>query len=182
VVAAQPARYYGANAGGNESGPPHITGMAEPIAVLALRRKRDQISGTIAHYERLLREAEHDLAHINASLRLFEATGDAADLPPYVDLNRVLTAGRDDQDMYGGPRQRGTARYAPIGPTGNPGQGPKHLSFLAVGAVGQPPPLARLGRMSHSLSAPRSSAAALRSLYRPDNSLRPTPATPKAPL
>jgi hypothetical protein len=67
--------------------------MAEPIAVLALRRKRDQISGTIAHYERLLREAEHDLAHINASLRLFEATGEAADLPPYVDLNRVLRRG-----------------------------------------------------------------------------------------
>jgi hypothetical protein len=67
--------------------------MAEPIAVLALRRKRDQISGTIAHYERLLREAEHDLAHINASLRLFEATGEAADLPPYVDMNRVLRRG-----------------------------------------------------------------------------------------
>lgn len=67
--------------------------MAEPIAVLALRRKRDQISGTIAHYERLLREAQHDLAHINASLRLFEATGEAADLPPYVDLNRVLQRG-----------------------------------------------------------------------------------------
>ena len=67
--------------------------MAEPIAVLALRRKRDQISGTIAHYERLLREAAHDLAHINASLRLFEATGEAGDLPPYVDLNRVLRRG-----------------------------------------------------------------------------------------
>src|SRR5476649_538231 len=67
--------------------------MGEPIAVLALRRKRDQISGTIAHYERLMREAEHDLAHINASLRLFEATGEAADLPPYVDLNRVLRRG-----------------------------------------------------------------------------------------
>jgi hypothetical protein len=49
--------------------------MSEPIAVLALRRKRDQISGTIAHYERLIREAEHDLAHVNAALRLFEVTG-----------------------------------------------------------------------------------------------------------
>jgi len=67
--------------------------MGEPIAVLALRRKRDQISGTIAHYERLIREAQHDLAHVNASLRLFEATGEAADLPPYVDLNRVLRRG-----------------------------------------------------------------------------------------
>jgi len=67
--------------------------MAEPIAVLALRKKRDEISGVIAHYERLLREAQHDLAHVNASLRLFEATGEAADLPPYVDLNRVLKRG-----------------------------------------------------------------------------------------
>ena len=68
-------------------------GMGEPIAVFALRGKRDQISGTIAHYERLLREAEHDLAHINASPRLFEAMGEAADLQPYVDLNRVLRRG-----------------------------------------------------------------------------------------
>ena len=67
--------------------------MADPIAVLALRKKRDEISGVIAHYERLLREAQHDLAHINSSLRLFEATGEAADLPPYVDLNRVLKRG-----------------------------------------------------------------------------------------
>lgn len=67
--------------------------MGEPIAVLALRKKRDQISGVIAHYERLMREAEHDLAHIDAALRLFEATGEAADLSPYVDLNRVLRRG-----------------------------------------------------------------------------------------
>jgi hypothetical protein len=67
--------------------------MSEPIAVLALRRKRDQISGVIAHYERLIREAEHDLAHVNAALRLFEVTGEAADLPPYVDLNRLLRRG-----------------------------------------------------------------------------------------
>jgi hypothetical protein len=62
--------------------------MGEPIAVLALRRKRDQISCTIAHYELPPREAQHDLAHISASMKLFEATGEAAD--PYVDLNRVL--------------------------------------------------------------------------------------------
>ena len=68
--------------------------MSEPIAVLALPRKRDQISGTIAHYERLIREAEQDLAHVNAALRLFEVTGEAADLPPYVDLNRLLRRGK----------------------------------------------------------------------------------------
>jgi hypothetical protein len=67
--------------------------MGDPIAVLALRKKRDQIAATIAHYERLTREAEHDLAHVNAALRLFEVTGEAADLPPYVDLNRLLKRG-----------------------------------------------------------------------------------------
>jgi hypothetical protein len=67
--------------------------MGEPHAAFALKRKRDEISGTIAHYERLVREAQHDLAHVNAALRLFEATGEAADLPPYVDLNRVLRRG-----------------------------------------------------------------------------------------
>ena len=74
--------------------------MAEPIAVLALRRKRDQISGTIAHYERLLREAQNDLAHVNAALRLFEATGEAGDLPPYVDLNRVLRRGETTRYVW----------------------------------------------------------------------------------
>jgi hypothetical protein len=39
--------------------------MGEPIAVLALRKTRDQISRAIAHYQRLLREAEQNLAHID---------------------------------------------------------------------------------------------------------------------
>jgi len=67
--------------------------MGEKLIPLGLQRKRDEISGVIAHYERLIREAQHDLAHVNAALRLFEATGEAADLPPYVDLNRVLRRG-----------------------------------------------------------------------------------------
>lgn len=68
-------------------------GALTPDFPVALRRKPEQIPGTIAHYERLLREAEHDLAHVNAALRLFEATGQAPDLPPYIDLNRVLRRG-----------------------------------------------------------------------------------------
>lgn len=54
--------------------------MSEPIAVLALRRKRDLISGTIAKYEKLLLAAQHDLPHVNSALRLFEVSGEAADL------------------------------------------------------------------------------------------------------
>ena len=67
--------------------------MGEPIAVLALRRKRDQISGIIAEYERKISAAQHDLAHVVASLRLFELTGDPSDFPAYIDLNRLLRRG-----------------------------------------------------------------------------------------
>ena len=67
--------------------------MGEPIAVLALRRRRDQISGVIAEYERKIKEAQHDLVHVVASLRLFELTGDPRDFPLYIDLNRLLRRG-----------------------------------------------------------------------------------------
>lgn len=43
--------------------------MTDPIAVLALRRKRDEISGVIAEYENKIKAAQHDLAHVVASLR-----------------------------------------------------------------------------------------------------------------
>jgi hypothetical protein len=67
--------------------------MTDPIAVLALRRKRDEISGIIAEYENKIKAAQHDLAHVVASLRLFELTGDPSDFPPYIDLNRLLRRG-----------------------------------------------------------------------------------------
>ena len=38
-------------------------------------------------------EAQHDLAHVNATLRLFAATGEPADFPPYIDLTRVFKRG-----------------------------------------------------------------------------------------
>jgi hypothetical protein len=67
--------------------------MGDPIAVLALRRRRDHISGIIAEYERKIKDAQHDLVHVVASLRLFDLTGDPRDFPPYIDLNRLLRRG-----------------------------------------------------------------------------------------
>src|ERR1700753_2910216 len=67
--------------------------MGDPIAVLALRRRRDQISGVIGEYERKIKEAQHDLVHVVASVRLFELTGDPSEFPPYIDLNRLLKRG-----------------------------------------------------------------------------------------
>ena len=67
--------------------------MAEPLSVTMLRAKRDKIRDVIAAYERKLRLAQTDLAHVNATLRLFAATGEPEDFPPYMDLTRVFQRG-----------------------------------------------------------------------------------------
>ena len=67
--------------------------MGEPIVILALRKKRDRIESAIAGYERKIKEAQADLAHVTASLRLFELSGDPAEFPAYIDLNRILRRG-----------------------------------------------------------------------------------------
>ncbi len=71
--------------------------MAEPLSVTMLRKKRDKIRDVIAAYEARLREAQADLAHVNATMRLFAASGEPADFPPYVDLNRVFRRGETTQ-------------------------------------------------------------------------------------
>ena len=67
--------------------------MAEPLSVVMLREKRDKIRDTIAAYERRLNQAQADLAHVNATLRLFACTDDPLDFPPYLDLTRVFRRG-----------------------------------------------------------------------------------------
>lgn len=67
--------------------------MAIPHSVFTLRRKRNEIRDAIAAYEVKLREARADLAHVLATLRLFEASGEPADFPAYIDLNRVFRRG-----------------------------------------------------------------------------------------
>ena len=67
--------------------------MAEPLSVTMLRAKRDKIRDVIAAYERRLNQAQADLAHVNATLRLFDCSGDASDFSPYLDLTRVFRRG-----------------------------------------------------------------------------------------
>src|SRR5258707_15800874 len=67
--------------------------MGEPIVILALRRKRDRIEGAIANYKRKIKDAQADLAHVTASLRLFEPSGAPSEFPAYIDLNRILRRG-----------------------------------------------------------------------------------------
>lgn len=67
--------------------------MAEPHSISILRRKAEEIREVILAYEKRLLDAQHDLAHVNAALRLFEASGKPEDYPAYVDLNRVFRRG-----------------------------------------------------------------------------------------
>jgi hypothetical protein len=64
--------------------------MAEIRTVTTLRRKRDEIVSSIRIYERQLEQARADLAHIQAAIRLFEASGDPKDIPRYMDLHRLF--------------------------------------------------------------------------------------------
>ena len=67
--------------------------MGTPISIFQLRRKRNAIRDVIAAYETKLREARADLAHVLATLRLFETAGEPADFTPYMDLNRLFRRG-----------------------------------------------------------------------------------------
>lgn len=67
--------------------------MAEIRTVTTLRSKRDEIVASIRLYERQLKQAQADLAHITASIRIFEATGDPKDMARYVDTHRLFKRG-----------------------------------------------------------------------------------------
>ncbi|KAF0135354.1 MAG: Uncharacterized protein FD139_597 [Methylocystaceae bacterium] len=50
--------------------------MAEPNIVLTLRRKRDELESLIISYEQTLAATRCDLTHVNATLAIFEASGE----------------------------------------------------------------------------------------------------------
>ena len=65
----------------------------ESTTVATLTNKRDEIIAAIANYEKRLTQARADLAHINAAITIFEASGERQALPPYVDVHRLLKRG-----------------------------------------------------------------------------------------
>jgi hypothetical protein len=67
--------------------------MAEIRTVTTLRSKRDEIVHSIRLYERQLEQARADLAHVTAAIRIFEASGNAKDMPRYVDTHRLFKRG-----------------------------------------------------------------------------------------
>ncbi|HZS64244.1 MAG TPA: hypothetical protein VFA53_07090 [Xanthobacteraceae bacterium] len=67
--------------------------MSEIRTVTTLRSKRDEIAGAVAKYEGLLGQARADLAHIEAAIAIFEASGDPKGFPAYVDVQHLFKRG-----------------------------------------------------------------------------------------
>ena len=67
--------------------------MPEIRTVTTLKRKRAQIAASIKLYERQIAQAQADLAHVNATIRVFEASGTRKDLPRHVDVYRLWKRG-----------------------------------------------------------------------------------------
>ena len=67
--------------------------MADPIVVSTLNAKQAEIESYIRQLEKQLDQARHDLAHVNATLRLFEVNGERTEFPVYVTLKRMFSRG-----------------------------------------------------------------------------------------
>ncbi len=67
--------------------------MAEPHIVTTLRRKRDEMEAAIRAYEKKTEALRRDLAHVNATLRLFELNGEHEVFPVHMDLTRLFKRG-----------------------------------------------------------------------------------------
>lgn len=68
-------------------------GMADPQILTTLRRKRNQMEGAIRAYEKKIETLRRDLAHVNATLRLFELNGEHEVFPVHMDLTRLFKRG-----------------------------------------------------------------------------------------
>ncbi len=62
--------------------------MAEPHIITTLRSKRLEIEAAISYYEKKAETAKRDLFAVDATLSLFERTGEPLEFPAYVHLGR----------------------------------------------------------------------------------------------
>lgn len=61
-----------------------------PQVINTLRAKADKLNGLIGKIERDLEQARADLAHVNATIRLFEAPETGAQFPMHQNLDRLF--------------------------------------------------------------------------------------------
>ncbi len=67
--------------------------MAESSTLVVLRNKRDNIERYIISMEAQIKLARVDLAHVNATLRLFEVNGETTEFPVHMGLHRMFKRG-----------------------------------------------------------------------------------------
>lgn len=67
--------------------------MTDPQIVTTLRRKRDEMEAAIRAYEKKTEALRRDLAHVNATLRMFELNGEHEVFPVHMDLTRLFKRG-----------------------------------------------------------------------------------------
>jgi hypothetical protein len=67
--------------------------MADPHILSTLRTKRDEIERTIDAYQTRLKAAHLDLAHVNATLHLFEVNGERQEFPLPMSIARMFKRG-----------------------------------------------------------------------------------------
>jgi hypothetical protein len=67
--------------------------MCEIRTVTTLRRKRKQIAANIQLYEWQIAQSRADLAHIEAAIAIFAATGSREQMTCYVDTHRLFRRG-----------------------------------------------------------------------------------------
>jgi hypothetical protein len=67
--------------------------MSEIRTVTTLRHKRKEIAASIQLYERQIAQARADLAHVEAAIHIFAATGSRKHMTKYVDTHRLFRRG-----------------------------------------------------------------------------------------
>jgi hypothetical protein len=67
--------------------------VADPHILSTLSAKQAEIESYIRRLEKQLDQARHDLAHVNATMRLFEVNGERTEFPVYVQLKRLFSRG-----------------------------------------------------------------------------------------
>jgi hypothetical protein len=68
--------------------------MPEIRTVTTLKRKPDLIAASIKLYEKQLAQARADLAHVDATIRIFAASGRPPDIARYVDIRHFRAESR----------------------------------------------------------------------------------------
>jgi len=64
--------------------------MSDPQVINTLRAKAENLAGYIAKLEADIEQARADLAHVNATLHLFEAPGAGEAFPMHYNLDRLF--------------------------------------------------------------------------------------------